>query len=257
MRQTANQLEFSHLHYWRQQTEFEKQKQDMEMLLGKTTGSQEIQSVSFQNQVHDIEKNTPQIKALFFSGKKKTRPKTVEHQERKRLNRYFRFFTPRRILIISSLLTLLWAIIINVQIFRMKEEYTSQAHTVKDLQNKSARLSQISETEREYYRLFSAFETADELKISPNLLLTKLDAILPKEIWISDISISYDGIELVLLDSKETELADLIESFSNQIGKTNLEKNEVIQINQKPIRKYTFTISNLYTGLLNEKMVGQ
>ncbi len=248
------QLEFSHLHYWLQKSAFEKRKQYMEILLKKSAKNQEILSIEFQNQVQDTANVTSLINALFFPGKKKKKLKTSEHRIKRQLDRYLKLLTPRRVLTVSAFFTLFWAIVINVQVSQMKKDYTLRTGVVKDLQHKSTKLSQISKIEREYFKLISAFETADELKINPHLLLNKLDSVLPKDIWINNISISYEMIELVLHDPKETELSDLIEAFSKIIGKTNLEKNEVIQIDNQSIKKYTFTISSLYPGLLNEKM---
>ena len=149
----------------------------------------------------------------------------------------------------------IWAFFANYQVTQLINEQSSLRKSIQSLQLKTDKLASIAKTERRFFQLSSLLRATSILKFKPYLLLEKIEAILPSNIWIHKISISAKKVNLELLDNEETELTALMELFGNKLGETSLDLSETIQIKDNQLKKYYVLINPLLTEIMHEKMV--
>ncbi|MCP4750348.1 MAG: hypothetical protein GY866_05620 [Proteobacteria bacterium] len=251
----TNYAKFQHLSYWHQQLDFPKKKLYVDRMLAETTGQSDMVSAVLHKGDGELtDESVSDITEIFFPKGKRQKRKTLSQAIGRERGDYWKLITVNRILALIVVCLILWAIAINYHANGLKEYRAALKKSVDTLQVNSDKLNVIAETEREYFKLSSLVETANSLKLRPYVFLEKLDSILPSGVWIFRFSISSRMIVLELLDDKETELTTLIEMIGTRLGKTNLEKNETIQIGNKILKKYSILINQFQPEPMNEKV---
>jgi Tfp pilus assembly protein PilN len=136
----------------------------------------------------------------------------------------------------------IWALALHFQEQKFRQQRLEWQRTTMQLQDASQKLQGYSIEQQRYFE-FSAMITAlAPLKIHPDKLLERIETLLPDTVWIQRIAIDHRRVHLLLLDAGETELTTLIESLSQHLGKTSLEKSDRIRIEERPLRQYSLQI---------------
>lgn len=183
------------------------------------------------------------MRNLLFPKRKKQKYKIIFRKPRKNRQLNLKFITLNRVLVTSTIILFLWAVFSNLVLTGLKADRLSLQQSINALQAESKKLSKIAQTERLYFKANSMLEAAGSLRINPHSFLNKLDRILPGSVWIKNLSISHQKIDLELLDHEETELTSLMSTLGEQNYHINLNKNETIQINGRSLKHYQLVIT--------------
>lgn len=214
-----------------------------------------IESFQFTNQ--HIHKNTLPYKILAnlqHLKSRKLKSKTQNQLKRRKSLKIIKTIHRNHVLGFLLLLTLIWTGWTTNRVNQAVEKKRTLQASVDKLKIQSKKLNKIAKQELEFHKLYALRQTTRQLQLAPHLILIELDKILPDSLWLQQITISHGNIIFEILDNEETELTKLIEEFNSKIGKTNLEKSEIIQIKHVDLKKYYISTSHINPKIIYEKL---
>lgn len=125
---------------------------------------------------------------------------------------------------------------------QLKAEKTELETKMEALNQYLNHLARFSKHERQYFKLLALNKAIKQVSLKPEVVLSKLDQILPKTVWLIHYSISAEKIKLVLLDREKTEVTSLLDLFDANIGQSSLVSNEKSKLNAFPVNRITILI---------------
>jgi len=212
---------------------------------------------SFQLINQKIDKDTFQYKVLAglqHSESRKLKSKTQNQLKKSKSVKIIKTINRNQVLAFLLLITLIWTAWLNNQVSEAAESKKILLSSIESLKIQAKKLDELTKYQLEFHKLQALKQTIRKLQLAPHFILNELDKLLPKNLWIQEISISHGNIFFELLDNEETELSQLIELFNSKIGKTNLDKSEVTKIKHITLKKYTLSMSNIHPKLIYENL---
>jgi len=178
---------------------------------------------------------------LIFPSSKKKKHKTVQYvSTRKSLkvtsNSLAKIFTCMIILLG------VWAGIIYYEINELKVERSRLKLALQEFANQPSKLQQISRDQEQFFKINAIINATQSTLSNPNDLFNRIADLLPDGVWLENLSMDFNFIKLDVLDRQGTELSTLIELFNTNIGNTNIDHNESVEIGSYSLRKYGLTI---------------
>ena len=236
-------LKFSHIPYWQQQASFHGKKQLVHQMLQETIHSQKVSTINLDCQSPISEKtNFISPGQLFTLESYKSRVKSNQRSFRKDPINPLRHLTRNRVLAAILAISIIWTGLLYFQISKRKISHQQLKTEVRLLEHNTEKLSEIAKVERKYFKFASLLDAIEITRFLPNDLFKVIESTLPSSTWIFKINATPQIIYLELLDQKSIELSKLIEGFNQSLGKTSLEVNEKIELQKKPLNKYTIKI---------------
>ena len=236
-------IQFSHIPYWDRHSSFENKRQLVDQLLQETIDTQKMSTIDLDCQSSQNRKNAI-IKPgeIFFSEGRGRRLKSNQRNFRKDPINPLNYLTRNRILAIILAGCTIWAGVWYIQLTTLQQYYQQLKAEVQLLEQNTEKLTEIAKVERKYFGIVSLIDAVEIARFLPNNLFNIIETTLPTSAWIYKIKATSQIVRIELLDQKNTELSKLIEGFNQRLGKTNLEVNEKIELQKKPLNKYTIKI---------------
>ena len=170
--------------------------------------------------------------------------KTVSYRYHKSKLAFIRKVSVNYLLVATLLCLSGFAFFCGMQLSTLRERQSFLSRSIQETQTKTDKIESMARIEREYYRISSLIEAANESGINPMVFFEKLNSILPESVWVSALEITEQHITIDLFDVQKTDLVPLIEKLSSHFGKTNLELNEESTLQNQKIRRYRFSINS-------------
>ena len=243
MRWQGNLTKFQHITYWHRSMGWKKNKLYVDQLLHDSLGSEMVTAISLSCQQQDTSDQTRlTIKQLFFPTGNTAKVKSTQRKYRKEPLNLIKHLSVNRVFIVVSGICLVWTGLMEFQIGRMKKKHLLLSKEIKELELSTDKLAEIAIVEREFLKLQSLLDAVDQTKFLPNKLFELIEASLPPTTWIFQIHAAPQEITIDLLDEKNIELSQLIDTFNRRIGKTSVEMSEKTEIDSISLNRYTIKI---------------
>jgi len=246
---------FQHLNYLQNHQTFEEKRQTIDQFIDNEKSNHDFSKISFTLHNSSDPESVKHLTDHFIIAPKNGRHlKTVTRSFKKRSVLFQTILRRNSLLGFATAIIIGWAVLLNLYVGRVNHQRQALKQSIAILQIQSDRLDQIAKMERDHFRFKSIMKSVQSLKIQPVLFLEILDQILPKSVWIGNISFQSHRIGMELLDSRETELSAFMDLLGKQSGEANLKNNETITQNDIKIRKYSIEINHLKPQTLHEKL---